>query len=106
MFDLGSIELFFIAIIILVVVGPRDLPRLMRMVGRFVGQVRGTARHFKTGLDAMMREAELEEMQKKWDQHNADIMTGAAVADDDGEAASDRQQRENTGNPPEKPAAP
>ncbi len=46
----------------------------LRTVGRWVGQVRGMARHFQSGIDAMIREAELEEMEKKWREENDRIM--------------------------------
>lgn len=74
MFDIGSAELLLIAIVALLVVGPKDLPRLLRTVGHWVGKAKGAARHFRTGVDAMIREAELEEMQKKWDAENRAIM--------------------------------
>ena len=77
MFDLGYGELMFVAIVALLVVGPKDLPKLMRTVGRMVGKVRSTARHFKSGMDEMVRQAELDEMREKWDKHNADIMRAA-----------------------------
>lgn len=74
MFDIGPSELLLCAIVALVVIGPRDLPRVLRTVGQWVGRARGTARHFRSGIDAMIREAELEEMQKKWAAENARIM--------------------------------
>src|SRR3546814_19856652 len=46
----------------------------MRVVGQWVGRIRGMARHFRSGVDAMIREAELEELQKKWQAENARIM--------------------------------
>ncbi len=85
MFDIGSTELLLVAIVALIVVGPKDLPRLLRTVGQWVAKARGTARHFKTGLDTMMREAELEEMQRVWDQKNADIMRAHPQLGDDSE---------------------
>jgi sec-independent protein translocase protein TatB len=74
MFDIGYTELLVIAIVALVVIGPKDLPRVMRTVGQWVGRARGMARHFRSGLDTMMREAELEEMEKKWREENARIL--------------------------------
>ena len=74
MFDVGAPELLLIGIVALLVVGPKDLPRLLRTVGGWMGKARATARHFRTGVDAMIREAELEDMQKQWDAQNADIM--------------------------------
>jgi sec-independent protein translocase protein TatB len=74
MFDIGYTELLVIAVVALIVIGPKDLPRVMRTVGQWIGQARGMARHFRSGVDTMMREAELEEMEKKWREENARIM--------------------------------
>ena len=53
----------------------------MRTVGNWVGKARSMARHFRTGLDTMMREAELEEMEKKWKAENERIMREFPTAD-------------------------
>ena len=74
MFDIAPTELLIVAVVALVVIGPKDLPRVMRTVGHWVGRARGMARHFRSGLDTMMREAELEEMEKKWKAENERIM--------------------------------
>lgn len=74
MFGIDSGEFLVIAVVALVVIGPKDLPRVMRVVGRFVGQARGMAKHFRSGFDTMMREAELEDMEKKWKSDNERIM--------------------------------
>ncbi|HEX8468136.1 MAG TPA: Sec-independent protein translocase protein TatB [Allosphingosinicella sp.] len=74
MFDIGYTELLVIAIVALVVIGPKDLPRVMRIVGQWVGRARGMARHFRSGIDTMIRESELEEMEKKWREENARIL--------------------------------
>jgi sec-independent protein translocase protein TatB len=74
MFDIAPTELLIVALVALVVIGPKDLPRVMRTVGHWVGRARGMARHFRSGIDTMMREAELEEMEKKWREENERIM--------------------------------
>ncbi|TFU03540.1 twin-arginine translocase subunit TatB [Polymorphobacter arshaanensis] len=74
MFDIGYSELLLIAVVALVVIGPKDLPRVMRMVGGWVGKGRAMTRHVRAGFDTMMREAELEEMQKAWAKQNEEIM--------------------------------
>ena len=74
MFDIAPSELILVAAVALVVIGPKDLPRAMHFVGRWVGRARGMARHFRSGLDEIIRQAELEEMQKKWAAENARIM--------------------------------
>jgi sec-independent protein translocase protein TatB len=74
MFGVDSSELLIVAVVALVVIGPKDLPRVMRVVGQWVGRARGMARHFRSGIDTMMREAELEEMEKKWREENERIL--------------------------------
>lgn len=74
MFDVAPTELLIVAVVALVVIGPKDLPKTMRVVGRWVGKARGVARHFRSGFDAMVREAEMEEMEKRWAEENARIM--------------------------------
>ena len=74
MFGIGSTELLLIGVFALLVIGPKDLPRVMRTVGNWVGRARGVARNFQSGIDAMIREAELEEMEKKWRADNEAIL--------------------------------
>ncbi|MFW2830662.1 Sec-independent protein translocase protein TatB [Sphingomonas sp. ID0503] len=74
MFDIAPTELLLCAIVALVVIGPKDLPRAMRVVGQWVGRARGMARHFRSGIDTMIREAELEEMEARWKAENERIM--------------------------------
>jgi sec-independent protein translocase protein TatB len=74
MFGVDSTEFAVVAILALIFIGPKDLPKVMRTIGYWVGRVRGMARHFTAGLENMMREAELEEMEKKWREENERIM--------------------------------
>ena len=74
MFGVDSSELAVVAILALIFIGPKDLPKVMRTVGYWVGRVRGMARHFTSGIESMVREAELEEMETKWREENERIM--------------------------------
>lgn len=74
MFGVDTSELLVVAVVALLFIGPKELPRVMMQVGRFVGKVRGYARHFTSGIENVIREAELEEMEKKWREENARIM--------------------------------
>jgi sec-independent protein translocase protein TatB len=74
MFDIASTELLLIVVVAVIVIGPKDLPRALYKLGQVVGKARGMARHFRTGIDAMVREAELEELQKQWAKQNQEIM--------------------------------
>ena len=74
MFGVDTTELLLIAVIALLFIGPKDLPKAMRTAGHWIGKVRGMARHFTSGIETMVREAELEEMEKQWRTENERIM--------------------------------
>ena len=79
MFDIGWDEMLFTAIVAIVVIGPKDLPRALRTAGRWIGKVRRVSGHFRSGIDTMIREAELQEMEQKWREQNAKIMAETAA---------------------------
>ena len=58
-------ELLIIGALALIVVGPKDLPILMRKVGQFVGRMRGMANEFRASFDELARQSELEELRKE-----------------------------------------
>lgn len=74
MFGVDSTEFLIVAALALIFIGPKELPKAMRTLGYWVGKMRGMARHFTSGIETMMREAELEEMEKKWREENERIM--------------------------------
>jgi sec-independent protein translocase protein TatB len=73
-FGVDSSEFLIVAVIALLFIGPKELPNVMLKLGRFIGKARGYARHFTSGIENAMREAELEEMEKKWRAENERIM--------------------------------
>jgi len=62
MMDLSWSHILIVLIVALVVVGPKDLPRLMRMTGRWVAKARAMADQFRKSFDDMARQSELEEL--------------------------------------------
>ena len=82
MFDIGWTELMVIGVVALIVIGPKELPNALRTVGRYTGKARAMTRHLRSGFDEMMRQAELEEMEKQWAEHNRKIMAEAPVVPD------------------------
>lgn len=62
MFDIGWFELFIIVVVAVVVVGPKDLPKMMRTIGRWTGRARAMADQFRRSFNDMARQSELEEM--------------------------------------------
>nr|WP_316629798.1 Sec-independent protein translocase protein TatB [uncultured Brevundimonas sp.] len=61
----GGFELVVIGIVALLVVGPKDLPILMRRVGQMVAKARAMANEFRTSFDEMARQSELDELRKE-----------------------------------------
>ena len=58
-------EIIIVAAIALIVVGPRDLPKLLRQLGRFVGKMRGMADDFRASFEDMARQSELDDLRKE-----------------------------------------
>ncbi len=88
MFGVDSTELLLIIVVAVVVIGPKDLPRALYKLGQIIGKGRAMTRHFRSGLDAMIREAELEELEKKWAAENARIMAEHPQDSSDGTQAA------------------
>lgn len=61
----GFFELVLVAVVALIVVGPKDLPKLMRSAGRLVAKARSLAGEFTAAFDQMAREAEMEDLRKE-----------------------------------------
>ena len=64
MFDISWSELLVIAVVAIVVIGPKDLPRVLRSLGRWTSQVKRMARDFQNQFNEALREAELDSVKK------------------------------------------
>ena len=60
MFDIGWSEMALVALLALIVIGPKDLPRVMRTASHWVRKARALGREFQSGVDEMIREADLD----------------------------------------------
>src|SRR6516162_9297275 len=65
MFDLTSSKLLILGIVALLVIGPKDLPALLRTIGKYVGIIRRQAAEFRAQFEEAMRETELEQIKKE-----------------------------------------
>lgn len=63
--EAGAFELIFLAAVALIVVGPKDLPILLRKVGQFLARMRGMAAEFRASFDEMARQSELDELRRE-----------------------------------------
>ncbi len=62
MLDLGWSELLIIGVVALIVVGPKDLPKMLRALGQYAGRAKGIAREFQRSMDEAARQADIEEL--------------------------------------------
>jgi sec-independent protein translocase protein TatB len=63
--DIGVSEMLIVAAVALIVVGPKDLPLLMRRIGQFIARLRSMASEFRASFDDMARQSELDELRKE-----------------------------------------
>ena len=75
MFDIGASELLVIVIVAILVIGPKDMPHALKTAGRWIGKLRRMSSHFRSGIDEMVRQAEIEDMEEQWAKRNREIMT-------------------------------
>ena len=92
MFDITSSKLLILAIVALIVVGPKDLPILLRTVGKYLGVIRRQAAEFRQQFDEAMREAELDQLKKEFENVKREVRAtmdeGARAVDAQIEAAA------------------
>lgn len=67
MFEVGWTEMLVIAVVMIVVVGPKDLPNMLRTMGRMTSKMRGMANDFRRQFDEALKEAELDDVKKSVD---------------------------------------
>jgi sec-independent protein translocase protein TatB len=67
MFDIGWSELVVIAVVALIAIGPKELPGVLRMVGQWMGKARRMASEFQGQFNEAMREAEMADLKKSFD---------------------------------------
>src|SRR3981081_3282942 len=65
LFDIGWSELLLIGVVALVFIGPKDLPRALRVAGYWFRKAQNLSREFQSSVDQMIREAELDEMREQ-----------------------------------------
>lgn len=89
MFDLGWSEIAVIAVVALVVIGPKDLPIVLRTVGQYVRKARAMAAEFQSGIEQMARETELEQMRKEIEAAQQTVQAQTAAVGEQIEKALD-----------------
>jgi sec-independent protein translocase protein TatB len=83
MFEINWSELLILAVVTLICVGPKDLPKFLNTMGRYAGMVRRQAAEFRAQFDEAMRQAELDALKKEVNDVRADIETSVRDAQND-----------------------
>ena len=80
MFDIGWSELVVVGVVALIVIGPKELPGVLRNVGKAAGKLRTMAGEFRSQFDDAMREADLHEAKKAFDDAGSAVRDGVSGA--------------------------
>ena len=81
MFDIGWSELLVIGVVAIVVVGPKELPRLMRTFGHYTGKLRAMASDFQRQFEDAVRDSEIDEVRKAMQDFHAQASDATAAVD-------------------------
>ena len=81
MFDIGWSELLVIGVVAIVVVGPKELPRLMRAFGHYSGKLRAMASDFQRQFEDAVRDSEIDEVRKAMQDFHAQASDATAAVD-------------------------
>ncbi len=103
MFDIGWVEMAVIAVLMIIVIGPKDLPKVLHTLGQWIGQARALARSFQDNLDDMVRESGLDDVRKEIESA-VDYDIGGEITktiDSDGKIAGALDMDEEKEDPPE-----
>lgn len=73
MFDIGWTEMAVIALVVIIFIGPKELPGVLRTLGQWVSKARAMAREFQDGLEDMARESGLDEVKREIETATGDI---------------------------------
>lgn len=89
MLDIGWTEIATIAVLAILVIGPKDLPKAMRSIAKIIGKVKAMMREFQSNIDEMIKETELEEVKKQIQSVNSPEFKNKILetVDKDGEIA-------------------
>lgn len=74
MFDIGGDEFLLVAVLALLLLGPKELPKVMRFIGQWAGKVRRFSTAFRAGIDSMIRETEIKDLEQSWAAGRDDVL--------------------------------
>lgn len=97
MFDIGWTELLLVAVLAIIFVGPKDLPKVMRTVGQYTARMRKMAREFQQNFEDLARETELEELRKEMAELRSQAMAPVSMGVD---AAMAKASGQKVAEPP------
>src|SRR3954470_25003555 len=100
MFDIGWGELVVIGIVALIAIGPKELPTVLRTVGQWMGKIRRMASEFQGQFQEAMREAEMADLKKQFDETTSAVKSTFDTTDIKNELEKMIQEPTATSPPP------
>lgn len=94
MFDVSWSEILIIGVVALLVVGPKELPALLRTVGKYIGMIKRQASEFRAQFDEAMRESEIEQLKKDVETIGRDVENTVREAESSVQKEMDDARRE------------
>jgi sec-independent protein translocase protein TatB len=105
MFDIGWSELVVIAVVALIAIGPKELPAVLRTVGQYMGKIRRMASEFQGQFQEAMREAEMADLKKQFDETTSSLQSTFDTTDIKNELEKMIQEPTAPSTPPASTAA-
>jgi sec-independent protein translocase protein TatB len=104
MFDIGWTELLVVAVVALIVIGPRELPAMLRTIGNGLSKIRRMAGEFQSQFNEALREAELDDLRRQAEKLSGEMSKATAFDDPLAKATSELQRAIEAPAPPAEPA--
>lgn len=79
MFDIGGDEFLLVAVLALLLLGPKELPKVMRFLGHWTGRIRRFSSAFRAGVESMVHETEVKDLEQSWASGRDDVLAKLAA---------------------------
>jgi sec-independent protein translocase protein TatB len=89
MFDLGADEVLLTTVVAVIAIGPKELPRALRLAGRWIGKIRRFSGAFRAGVESMIREAEINDLESNWAAGRNAVLEDLARKEQEARSAAD-----------------
>lgn len=108
MFDIGADEILLTALLAIVLIGPKEIPRALRLAGQWTGKFRRMSRAFHAGIETMILDAEVKEREQKWAVGQEEVLAQYAEMErvEQEKTTAQGLGEAHSGDPPPEPGQP